>query len=273
MRTILLTILAACLLPLGGCVFWDIRDGVTKANARLDTVDAQLAATNTGLEGTNSKLEGTNAKLEEVYTQLKQVDVSLARLDATNRSLTNVEDRLMLLRSLDASLARVDVHLASLRKTISRIDGMIPFLDLGTEGEPEPTVPVAAAAPTAEPAAPADAGAPTTKDAAPARRDALLGVWVSQYPDRSTVIVLQEGGRYVRQRAAQGANAVPTVESGTWKRDAKRLELTGDPREVVRPDGTKAAQSTTLSWEIVNQGVKTLALRGETDGMIVLAKP
>jgi len=260
-------VLSVLVITSGGCVFWDIRDEVRNTNSRLDAVDAQLAATNDGLDATNAKLEGVN-------TQLKKVDTSLERLDATNLSLANMEDRLTLLRSLVTSLSSVDVHLASLRKTIGRIDGMIPFLDLGTEGDPEPTpaAEVAEATPPTDPAAPKSGEAPAPKEAAPSRRDGLLGVWVSQYPDRATVIVLQDGGRYVRQRAAQPPNT-PFVESGTWKRDGKRLELVSDARDATGPDAKKATPSTTHSWEIVSQTVKSLALRSEADGMIVLAKP
>lgn len=266
MRTILLVVLGCVSLLLGGCVFWDIRDEVRNTNSRLDGVEGKLTSTNEALDTTNEKLVG-------VTDQLKQVDHSLDRLDLTNSSLSGVQERLMLLRSLDASLAKVDVHLASLRKTIGRIDGMIPFLDLGTAEEPagaageEPEA-KAEAKPEGQAVAAKDGAG---KDTGPARRDALLGVWVSQYPDRSTVIVLMEGGKFLRQRGASGRG--PEVETGTWTREGKTIELTGEPKQGVSADGKATTVTARAKWDIVSQSVKSMAVRGAEDGIIVLAKP
>lgn len=285
MKPTLCAAAASCLPFLGGCVFWDIRDEVRNTNSRLGVVESRL-------NSTNEALDTTNTKLESVTGQLKQVDHSLDRLDITNTSLGNVDERLVLLKSLDASLARVDTslttaqgslsrldsHLASLRKTIGRIDGMIPFLDLGTSGDPEPVA--GDAPPAADPSVtpvPADGAAPAA-EAAPRstpRRDAILGVWISQYPDRSTVLVVQEGGRFVRQRAGQ-AGARPTVEAGTWKREGTRLQLVPDPPAAPpNPPAPVAAPAPvpSTSWDVMTQTVKTMALRAEAEGIMVFTKP
>lgn len=269
MKPAILLVLSVFLVQTGGCVFWDIRDEVRKSNERIDAVETKLAETNAGLEGTNARLDGVTEKL-------RGVDHSLQRLDETNRSLSDVQTRLALLKALQTSLASIDVHLASLRKTVGRIDGMIPFLDLGTSEDGAPTAAAVAVETPADgaaapPAAPAEGG-PAKSAGGERGRDALVGVWVTQYPDRSTALVLIEGGRYLRHRAAT-AGAPATIESGTWKRDGKSVTLVSDPRPVTRADGTTGAGSTTTAWEIVSQSVKSLAVKGEGDSIIVLSKP
>src|SRR5262245_13841783 len=92
-------LLAVLLMP--GCVAWEIRDEMRNANTKLTDVHSSLGATN---------------------DRLDKVDNGLGRIDATNTSLDTLHQQLALLTSIKESLARLDTHLASLRKTIGRID-------------------------------------------------------------------------------------------------------------------------------------------------------
>jgi hypothetical protein len=116
-------------------------------------------------------------------------------------------------------------------EAIGKLDGAIPFLDLGGDAPVEP-------APTTEPTAPAPADAsqpattPTT-DAAPRQpREQLLGTWISATPNRVYSLTLLSDGKFLLDTAA------PTgLQRGTWKRESQRITL--------MPDSTPAAQAPT----------------------------
>jgi septal ring factor EnvC (AmiA/AmiB activator) len=285
-RSLLLALALIATLPLSGCVFWQIRDGVRDTNGRLDTVDQSLGNTNSRLDQVNSELkalQGDLKRLDTTNAELLNVQGDLGRLDTTNASLTNVQARLETLQSINQSLGKMDVHLSSLRKTIGRIDGMIPFLDLGTDE------PVADPAPAAEPSAdaavavaptdaaapapaPADGSAPAPAASKPAGpKDALLGPWIRQFPDRTVALVFQDAGRYLMQTSPPGQPR--TSESGTWKREGKAITLTSDPVQVKLPDGKTEPRTTTRKLDILTQTTKSLTLNGPEDGLLVFTKP
>lgn len=253
-------------LALPGCVFWDIRDGVRDANSRLDTVDSSLQKVNSELKSVQTaltRLDTTNAELVKVQDELGQ-------LDTTNASLTGVQDRLQTLRSIEDSLTKMDVHLSSLRHTIGRIDGMIPFLDLGSE-EPAPPDPALAADESA-PAAPASDAKPSpTAAAAPAPKDALIGAWIRQYPDRTIAIVFVDSTRYLMQRTT--AAGTRTQESGTWKREGKVITLTGDTEPIKLADGTQGTRQSVERLEIVSQTTRSFSVTSKESGLQIFAKP
>lgn len=283
MNRILVSVLVAGLTPvLGGCVFWEIRDGVRDTNARLDTVDASLGNTNQRLDSTNAELTQLRAQLAALETtnaELENVQSDLGRLDTTNTSLSAMEARLEQLNAIQRSLASLDVHLASLRKTLGRIDGMIPFLDLGTDSEVEPAA--GDAAPSAEVAA-APEVAPAPETARPTR-DASLGVWLRQYPDRRVALVFLEGNRYILQRQSDGE---ARVETGTWARAGKSMTLTPDapspaPAAAVSTPAGGAATAPVaappppgpMAFEIASQTTRSLTLRRDGEGLWVFSRP
>ncbi|MEL6328695.1 MAG: hypothetical protein AAFR38_03455 [Planctomycetota bacterium] len=104
MRRTNVILLAACVCPLPGCVFGDIRDQLVQVNANMERLDDRVVG------------------LEETVIELNQ-----ERLAALDR-----------LESIEVSLADIDDHLASLRRTISNIDSTIPFLEIADEEEPAP---------------------------------------------------------------------------------------------------------------------------------------
>jgi hypothetical protein len=304
MKAIRLIALGLLALFSGGCVFWDIRDEVRASNAHIERVQEGLSATqgaidqtnasigqtNAAIDQTNAAIDQTHAAIDQANAKLRDVEGGLARLDTTNSSLKEVDERLAILRSIQDSLAHVDVHLASLRKTIGRIDHMIPFLDLGSDEAPAEPAPVAAApAPPEGAAAPepgeAAAGAPSKDDAA-AKRDAIIGSWVSQYPDRATALVVLEDGHYIWQIAQAGGGW--TTESGTWKRDGKQLRLTGDPSgpdssggpgraaPAAAPRGNAPAPPpppAERTFEIISRSARALTLRASDGRLMIFTKP
>lgn len=257
-----IALILAALPFLGGCVVWEIRDGIRESNTQIVSV--------------KSTLDNVNARLDSVNERLDKVDKGLDRLDATNLSLTDVQDRLALLRSIETSLGHVDGHLASLRKTIGTIDSAIPFLDLGGDAPiEEPAVAAAPAEPGAEQVAAADAPAgeaakqPTaTEPTAPAKRDALIGTWISAYPDESRALVLQQGNTFVY---IEGATAkTPSRRSaGRWAREKNTLTLDGIQPP---PQGKTQPPPQVQTWQILSLTARSVTIEGP-DGLIVFAKP
>lgn len=221
MRIPLLLLAALAFLP--GCVVWDIRDEMRRTNAQVGAVQESLTATNQRLDGVDTRLTGTNE-----------------RLQGTNTSLSTVEEQLQLLREINSSMGKLDVHLASLRKTIGAINTMMPFLDLGDA----PVEEAAVAGPSAEPSAePAQAAAPaegTTQPAQPAesaaapKREVLLGLWVSAYPDSSRALIIMPDGKYLHSKPDSKGKTTQT-ERGTWKKGEKSLTLQPDLIKIMAP--------------------------------------
>ncbi len=247
---------------LGGCVVWEIRDEMRHVNASL--ADVKLT------------LEVANQALDDVNDRLDKVDQGLSRIDDTNTSLTDVQDRLSLLRSVDASLSRLDTHLASLRKTISRIDSAIPFLSLGGDeeievAESEPAQP--GEAPVA--VAGTDASAPKpeaeTKAAQPARRDPLEGTWVSVYPISTRALLLQDEGRYTQ--IDTDAAGVATRLTGRWTREGTTLTLVSDPRAPTPAKGKQPGPpvSTTQTYDISSLTIRSVTLDSPS-GLMIFSK-
>lgn len=113
-------------LPLGGCVFRDvkdIRDNLVMTNERLDRTETLLQ----DVGQVNPKLDDLQTLLDEMQVRLeimKSIDSSLGSMDTT-------------LKSVDKSLMALDQHLASLRRTLENIDSTIPFLKLSDPGPAE----------------------------------------------------------------------------------------------------------------------------------------
>ncbi|MEO1008204.1 MAG: hypothetical protein AAFX79_06535 [Planctomycetota bacterium] len=122
-RAMAAMLLAGVMLPGSGCIAWEIRDELTRINASMDDIKAQLDTANQGL----SALERTNSTLAELDTKLET------------------------LKTTNASLASIDTHLASLRKTLKNIDSTIPFLKVSGDDSDEEIM-------TAEEKAAAEAG-------------------------------------------------------------------------------------------------------------------
>lgn len=232
------TLLLSLMFTLPGCVVWEIRDEMRGVNARLDQVETTLTSVNAGLESVNSELTDIEVQLGDVRGTIDHtndyLDSVYGGLDDTNTSLGDMQERLLLLRSVQTSLTNIDAHLASLRKTINRIDGAIPFLSLGgdevveTPADPVPTQAARtendepAQTPVADDAAPADEQ--DERRGSPARPDPLVGVWISAQPSDGTTLVLRPGESYLLTRPIDDDN--DDRESGSWTRSGNTLVLT-----------------------------------------------
>lgn len=313
------------MLLLPGCIVQDIRDEMRSANGQLLCVQEGLDKANTGLKDANAALAQTNERLDKVDQGLTRLDRTnalidnveqgLGRIDRTNASLTDLEKQLLLLRSIETSLARLDQHLTAVRKTMASLDGIVPFLDLDTgqvteapavgamvnanaapgNGESAPrgaAVPdaVAGAADASAPnAAPAGAAASTDPNAgARAARDPLLGIWISQFPEKDHVLILQTGGQYVRS-SVDKAGAFSVTRGAFAKEQGGQLALrfTPDPAPLpsVMPSpkskdapGAKDTESPAIVaappfvMQIVSQSQRSLAL--QRDGVVyVYSRP
>lgn len=225
---------------LPGCVVWEIRDEMRRTNAQVGAVQESLSSTNQRLAGVDSQLTGTNERLSGTNE----------RLQGTNSSLSGVEEQLALLREINASMGKLDVHLASLRRTIGAINNMMPFLDLGAD------------APSAEPgatepahdgdAAPADAGAVQAQAAVQPKREVLVGLWVSAYPDAERAMVVLPDGRYILSRPDAKSKGALT-ERGVWKRGEGTLTLQPDLVKIASP-ALPLMNATTRSFAVDEGG-------------------
>lgn len=279
--------LAAWAMGAGGCIAWEIRDEMRVTNANLGEVQSKLAevdqslakldTTNQSIANTNKNLDDTIARLEKANQLIDSVGQGLGRLDTTNQSLDTLERQLALLESIRVSLSRLDTHLASLRKTIGRIDSAIPFLDLGG-GEPVTDAPAleTAAAPAQEGAA-ADAASATsspTAAAAPVRRDPLGGIWATQFPAEGTTLVMLPDNTYRLALKEAPTPGVPgtggvRVEKGTWAREDKVYTLTADPMTRTGAGGV-AETVPGRTWKMVVVSSSTRAAAVEIDGNLTL---
>jgi hypothetical protein len=118
-RLTALAVVALNVLPMHGCVVWEIRDEMIKANATLATADQSLRQTIELLEG--------------VRADLRALETTNRQLVLVGERLTSADERLQLLTPIDASLKALDAHLASLRTTLENIDSTIPFLSFADE--------------------------------------------------------------------------------------------------------------------------------------------
>jgi pyruvate/2-oxoglutarate dehydrogenase complex dihydrolipoamide acyltransferase (E2) component len=303
-----LAVALAALACLQGCVAWEIRDEIRTANKQLTGVQSTLGEVESTLGSVQGTLGQTNERLDRVETSLTKLDQTnslidsvqsgMARIDTTNTSLGSLQTRLELLQSINTSLNHLDAHLASLRKTIGKLDGAIPFLDLGGDAPaespaPEPVAaaaPADAPAPTADPAQPADAASPAATPAGQPR-NALAGVWISRNTAPASILYLAADNTYILQSvpdapapapapapaapsspAAAGKPPAPTPAStgpaprGTWSRSGDTIELTSPPTETTLPDGTKKNDSTTTRWKILLITQRSLVV--ESDGKL-----
>lgn len=319
--------LLALLLFIPGCIVGEIRDELKSANNQLVCVQYGLDEANKGLDTANDLLQKTNERLDRVEngltrldrtnTLIDSVEQGLGRIDSTNNSLTDLEKQLVMLATIEKSLSRLDQHLAGLRKSVSALDGVIPFLDLGGEYT-EPTTPppgeIAISSlpeespdPAAPPAgdqalAPASPAPDDPKAAATAalvaKRDSLMGVWVSAYPDRSTALVVHSDGTYERSIPSLGGppGSVPPgqniIQRGTWKRAGTSVTFTQNAPPAATPaapDAKPTAPATPAGtvkvpaeqplqgpsvWTIKVVSLSSKALAVESEGKLVLfARP
>ncbi len=332
------TLLAAfTLLALPGCIVGEIRDSLKTANDQLVCVQFAMDEANHGLAQANDLLEKTNHRLDSVEqgltrldrtnTLIDNVEQGLGRIDSTNNRLGDLERQLALLESIENSLARLDQHLAGLRKSVSALDGVIPFLDLGGDYV-EPTVPPPDEIPfsqlpekqqaeSGDPGSPADQKIPPAAEPASAsgepgalsptaatraaRRDSLMGVWVSAYPDRSIAMIIHADGTYERSikpppastpsPSAATAKSLPpgrSIEKGTWKRTGETVAFT--PTSTPTPTATPTspppsspasatatsppAQPAPSAWNVKIVSISSKALALEVDSELLLfARP
>ena len=214
----------ACSMP--GCVVWEIRNDLRKANTQLQDVQGSLKK----LDTTNESLDKTNEQLAHTSKLINEVEQGLGRIDTTNNGLSSLDKQLAILKQIETSLGHLDQHLAALRRTIGRIDSAIPFLDLGGGEAPSEAAPAAIAATDAQPAGSADAAAAPkpTEPVDPSKRDAVLGTWLSQFPQRGLAVVLQADGKFLWTDTTITSNP-PVTMTGKWKKlDSKTLQLTAD---------------------------------------------
>lgn len=95
---------AAVLCTLRGCVVYEIRDALEESNRKLEV-------SNTRLNEIKADLARTNEAMEKVQGELA----------ASTASLSDVQKRLEVLRSIGASLESIDASLKIVRGLIERI--------------------------------------------------------------------------------------------------------------------------------------------------------
>jgi hypothetical protein len=262
------TLLLSLIFALPGCVVWEIRDEMRGVNTRLDKVESTLQTVDAGLTTVNDELTDIEVQLGDVRGTIdntnEYLDSVYGGLDDTNTSLGDMQERLLLLRSVQTSLTNIDAHLASLRKTINRIDGAIPFLSLGgdevveTPAEPAPASDAAIAQDDAveggsasvEARQQADATAATPAPPVRQRPDPLVGVWISAQPSDGTTLVIQPGESYLLTRPIDDDN--DDREAGSWKRSGNTLVLT--------PKESTMRGATTRNLAIVLQTTRSLTV-------------
>ncbi len=244
-------ILFFALFTLPGCIVWDIRDEMKNVNGQLTEVRAGL-----------TKLDDTNHRLDQ----------TIANLERTNALVESVEKQLAVLNTINTSLSRLDQHLAALRRTLGKLDSVIPFLDLGTE--PVADEPPVATAPPTTPATPNTN--PPTPDAlsepaqatskAPAR-DSLVGIWTSRWPDSEIALVILEDNTFIFTTAAR-------EDAGTWKRDGKKISLkNSQPEKRLNAQGKpEDGPPRERVLEIISSAGRSMAAK--VDGKtIIFARP
>ncbi|MFT3683726.1 MAG: hypothetical protein QM783_02170 [Phycisphaerales bacterium] len=225
MRRSLFTVLALpiiTLLPAGGCIAWEIRDEMSRANSnltnanwRLDDASLRMDRANRNIDDANTRMDAVTARLDLATERMAQTHENILTLRQvlleTNQRLTDVQaqiaktepmvdatnhrlEDLMVLRQVQQTLVSINTTLGPLSKSMSSVGGVVSLLGLGGESEPQPLATGAEEAAAVDPAAPATTPAPATpKDpaspvkAAPAASQArgpnlLVGAWVLAYP-------------------------------------------------------------------------------------------
>lgn len=263
-----------------GCIVQEIRDELVLVNGQLEGVKRSL-----------EKLDVTNTRLDETNGALK----------VTNTMLAGVQEQTDPLPAIGESLTRMDAHLTSLRKTVEKLDGVIPFLDLGGDAPVEEvaaqavkgggeTAAGAVAQGRAEGKAEgkdetqAEAGGPSARVGAeasdnegtqavkeskgPAKGDSLVGTWQLVYPERSAALVLRSDGRYIVAKSATLVPmGVPRKQQGEWKRGSERgiVEFTA---------GAETPSSLIKSWRltVVAQTARSLTTMDGGD-LLVWVRP
>lgn len=236
-------ILCIALFTLPGCIVWDIRDEMKNANGQLTEVRAGLA-----------KLDDTNQRL----------DRTIANLERTNALVDSVEKQLAVLNTINTSLSRLDQHLAALRRTLGKLDSVIPFLDLGTEPVPE-DLPVATA-PSA-PTNPTSPDAPAEPAQATKSRDSTIGIWTSRWPDSEIALVILEDNTFIFTTAAR-------EDAGMWKREGKKITLKNShPEKRLNAQGKpEDGPPRERVLEIISSAGRSMAAK--VDGKtIIFARP
>lgn len=116
-RAILLTLLV---LPLTGCVAWEIRDELRQTNVLLNSVSGTLRSVRQDLTRVNEQLDKTTTELPPMRTA---VEGTAQRVEGVAPALRSIED-----------------HLASLRRTIDNLDRAVPLPNVGgdRDGPPPP---------------------------------------------------------------------------------------------------------------------------------------
>ncbi len=235
--------LLTALLALPGCVVWEIRDEMRGVNSRLDVVDTSLNEVNDELTDIEVQMGDVRASIDRTNTYLETV---YGGLDDTNTSLADMQERLVLLRSVQTSLTQIDAHLASLRKTINRIDGAIPFLSLGGDEVIEsPATPDPGAAGAQEDGEAGEGETNASPQPARPRISPLVGVWMSVQPSDGSTLVLQPGNEYMLSRTDELGATVR--ERGKWVRAGSMVTLT-------------PTEGPTKSWTIVLQTTRSLTV-------------
>lgn len=275
------------------------------ANTRIDATRSEIAIANARLSGVLSDLEATNTKLLDTNTKLVDVQGGLTRVDTTNTSLGTLDSQLS---QMQASLTRIDGHLASLRQTLSAVDGMIPFLDLGT-GSNEPVLPVPPATTGAEgTASDASAGqgssqaggqaggqtgaqaagqpatAPSESSQAsstatgttPAAGPNIAGVWVSALAGSADAWLLRSDGTFVIATGSTQTSASISQNSiafqGRWRIEQGQPLPGGSPARPQLALLADDAKSQLARFTIEHQGPRSLTL-SDGNTLIVLRRP
>jgi len=294
-----------------GCVIWDIRDEMRSVGASMGDVKSQLATVQTQLDSVKTTLDTANASLGDVSVQLVAVNGGLSRIDTSNVALTGLQTQLLILEQINTSMKGLDAHMVSLRKSLGGLNSLIPFIDIGGDAlPPAGSTPSASASASVSNDGAAPAGGPALGGAETAVAStavagtvaassapgqglppaALHGPWLSQFPDRRSVLVLKPDGSFTRAMLrSTDPNAGAEITSGTWKRDGSKLTLAWAidvpalaPAQAAQPPKPAASpgqatqptlpasikEARTMEFEIANQTTRALTL--QTGGQLTV---
>ena len=282
-------------------MIWDIRDEMRSVGASMGDVKSQLATVQTQLDSVKTTLDTANASLGDVSVQLVAVNGGLSRIDTTNVALSGLQTQLLILEQINTSMKGLDAHMVSLRKSLGGLNSLIPFIDIGGDAlPPAGSTPSASASASVSNDGAAPAGGPAIGGAeTPAASTApgqglppaaLYGPWLSQFPDRRSVLVLKPDGSFTRAMLrSTDPNAGAEITSGTWKRDGSKLTLAWAidvpalaPAQAAQPPKPAASpgqatqptlpatnkEARTMDFEIVNQTIRALTL--QTGGQLTV---
>ena len=139
-RALLIVVASITAAGLPGCVIGGVQQSLDQTNAALALIQEDLAALRTSTERMSemdeevvrireelSALRATTARIAQLDSG---IEAGVQQLDSVGSSLTELEGQV---DSVAGSLRDLDVHLASLRRTLQKVNKIVPFVDVADD--------------------------------------------------------------------------------------------------------------------------------------------